>query len=193
MSIYTPETDVFEVHWEGPFTYEEFGAQFDNIESEENGLKKDAWVLYALYDDHPLYGKDVLYYIGKSKKIQERLKNHFDDWWGGKKCYIASVYEFENWKSSDESADYEGALKPEKIKNSKKVWTNEGNDLQISCIEELLIYGLTPAGNIRNKGSAKNSRNYRIFNTGSLGSLPSEVSGGYMLEHSINLVENGEE
>jgi len=39
----------------------------------------------------------------------------------------------------------------------------------ISPIEELLICALWPAGNSRNKNTAKNSWRFRVFNTGFMG------------------------
>ena len=117
-------------------------------------------------DDHPLYGRDALTYIGKAVKqvLSVRVKQH--EWWANK-VYVASVFKFENWEKS-QNWTYKIAIKDDDI---------------ISKIEELLIYSLSPAYNQRNKRTAKNSQQIRIFNTGQHGVLPTEISGMYNIEH----------
>ena len=162
---------ILEIFWEGPFSKESL-----NSYATANPDAADVWKVYAIYDDHPLYGKDVLSYIGKAVKqpLQKRVNQH--DWWE-RKIYVASIWNFSSWQKS-EDWDYDDALT---------------DDKSVSKVEELLIFALTPAYNKRNKGSAKLSRDTRIFNTGSIGSLPVEVSGWYAIEGSPNPDEDEKE
>ena len=160
----TSKENILEVFWEGPFSKVDL-----NKYAKENPDNAKIWKLYAIYDDHPLYGKDVLTYIGKADKqsLNKRVNQH--SWWE-QKIYVASIWNFTSWHKSGDW-DYEDAL----VDSST-----------IVKLEELLIFALTPAYNKRNKSSAKFSRDTRIFNTGSIGSLPAEVSGWYAIEGSPN-------
>lgn len=156
---YTEE--IFEIYWEGPFSKKEFKRQVTKRKSAPK-----AWCLYAMCDDHPLYGRDALTYIGKAveQPLADRVKQH--DWWANE-IYVASVFKFVSWPES-QKAPYKNAIRDNSI---------------ISKIEELLIYSLSPAYNQRNKKTAKNSQKIRIFNTGQHGVMPTEVSGLYNIEH----------
>ncbi len=157
--------DIYEVYWEGPFDKKAFLKQLKRKKA------PNAWSLYAMYDDHPLYGADTLTYIGKAVKqtIADRLKQH--NWWA-KFLYVGTIRKFENWGESNENWNYKDAIK-----------SNEGDDKIVSALEELLIFGLQPAYNRQNKNTANNSYPFRILNTGNLGSLPAEVSGLYHVEN----------
>lgn len=163
MTSYPPE-QIFEVNWEGPYTYSELESEEEDYPGFHASLK-----LYAKYQDHPLYGRGCLTYIGKAvdQHILKRLAQHD---LGRDKVYVANVVSFTNWDESDRlrELDYD-----------ERSFVEDADT--ISAIEELLIYALWPAGNLRNKSSAKNSWGFRIFNTGHLGDLPPEVSGHYAL------------
>ena len=166
-----PAEDIYELEWSGPYTYEEL----EEYQTDEAAFT-DTLSLYAKYEDHPLYGRKVLTYIGKAveQTVVKRLSQHNLD---TETIYVATIYPFKSWKET--AANYEKPyLQQTLIRNG------EGHADIISHIEELLIYALWPAGNIRNKSSAKNSWSYRIFNTGHLGDLPPEVSGHYALENA---------
>ena len=167
MSNY-PKEEIYEVYWDGPFNIE----TLDNYAKEEPDLAK-LWSLYSKYEDHPLYGRKVLTYIGKAEKqtVLERLKQHHLE---REKVYVGIVYKFESWEKSNNTF--------EKDWKQHKEHVVKGNEKIISPIEELFIYSLWPAGNIRNKSSAKNSWQFRVFNTGNKGSIPDEISGHYVLE-----------
>lgn len=156
--------DVYEVYWEGPFTEKQFKKQLKRKKA------PNAWVLYAMVSDHPLYGKDVITYIGKAvlQPIETRIEQH--KWWA-KKIYVASVYKFDNWQKSNDDWGYSESL------------IGEDNNPEISKIEELLIYSMAPSGNQRNKNTAKDSETIRIFNTGEHANIAGEISGYYQLEH----------
>lgn len=157
---------TFEVWWHGPYTFEELKKK-----------KKSAFArtlkLYAVYGDHPLYGRQVLTYIGKAvrRDLITRLSEHNLE---REPIYVANVMRFDGWAESNAIADKDGW--------DPKDFLGRDDEEHISRIEELLIYGLWPAGNLRNKNTARHSSQYRIFNTGELGSLPPELSGGYMIE-----------
>ena len=69
MSKYPPE-EIYEIWWHGPYNLENLKAESEEFVAT---LK-----LYARYDDHPLYGRDVLTYIGKATKqtVITRLNQH---------------------------------------------------------------------------------------------------------------------
>lgn len=166
MSKY-PAEEIYEIYWDGPF----------NITTLEQYAKKEPdlaahWSLYAKYEDHPIYGRDVLTYIGKAEKqpVLKRLKQHELE---RENIYVGVIYKFDNWEETN--------------KNFEKSWKKQkGNVVKdekiISPVEELLICALWPAGNSKNKKSAKNSWPFRIFNTGYHGSIPQEISGHYVVE-----------
>lgn len=168
---------IFEIFWWGPYSLNEI--------KEEDKNYLNTLSLYAVYGDHPLYGRKVLTYIGKSinQRIDVRLSQHD---LGNEEIYVAGILPFTNWKASYQLDQTEYDLKEYIIyrDHGLEIVINDTHSQIISNIEELLIYALWPAGNIRNKNSAKNSWSYRLFNTGHLGSLPPEVSGQYALENA---------
>ena len=123
-------------------------------------------MLYQLYGQHPVYGSNVLLYIGMTKDGAQRFEQH--DQWVRDECDImsfrlGSLGQFTSWKEWD---------KLEKYKKTK------GEIVQ--KIEALLIYAHQPAYNAANKNSAKNiSANIRIFNSGKYGQLLPELSYRY--------------
>jgi hypothetical protein len=144
---------IYEIAWDGPFEWRE-------------GLKhcKTHHVLYQLYGSHPLYGPDVLLYLGASHRdIKRRLKTHEKEWiheeWGDIRIRLGSVREFKTWNAQ----------------NAKKGWIKH-NRAVIEPIEGLLIYANQPAYNERNKSDAAGAQGIRIFNTGKLGSILPEIS-----------------
>ena len=167
---YPPE-EIYELDWNGPYTYDELKEYQTDDPAFTNTLS-----LYAKYEDHPLYGRKVLTYIGKAidQTVVKRLSQHDLD---TETIYVATIYPFKSWKES--ASNYEKPYLEQSIIRDKK-----GHADIISRIEELLIYALWPARNTRNKNTAKNSWGYRIFNTGYLGDLPSEISGHYALENA---------
>ncbi|GGX73176.1 hypothetical protein GCM10011309_23960 [Litorimonas cladophorae] len=171
MTTEYPPEDIYEVTWSGPYTYEEL-KEYEKVDPDFTNTLS----LYAKYQDHPLYGRKVLTYIGKAigQTVVKRLGQHDLD---TETVYVATIYPFESWKAS--AANYKKRfLKQNYIRNGKD------HVEIITGIEELLIYALWPAGNVRNRMAAKNSWGYRIFNTGYLGDLPPEVSGHYALENA---------
>lgn len=167
---YPPE-EIYELDWNGPYTYETLIEHETDEPEFTNTLS-----LYAKYEDHPLYGRKVLTYIGKAidQTVVKRLSQHD---LGTETFYVATIYPFKSWKKS--AANYEKPYLEQFI-----IRSGEGHADIISRIEELLIYALWPAGNIRNKKTAHKSWGFRVFNTGYLGDLPAEISGHYALENA---------
>ena len=93
-----PET-LYDVFWEGPVAWQK-----------RSRLIKPNHVLYAIYGAHPLYGRDVLLYIGRSEKdIGERLGGH--EWWVQGEVdlvtvRVASVGKFPGWASWEKIPRY---------------------------------------------------------------------------------------
>jgi len=149
---------TIDVYWEGPY---EWGVHNKHI--------KKSHVLYALYGTHPLYGRDMLLYIGRTERdVGIRLSEH--GYWADYECdriniRVASMGEIESWKDWEEGERYERA-------------TNS----DVERVETLLIYAHQPAYNTRNKESLEIARNIRIFNTGHFGSLLPELSYRYYSE-----------
>lgn len=163
-----PSEEIYEIYWEGPFSIDEL----EDYAAEEPDLA-GYWSLYAKYEDHPIYGNNVLTYLGKAEKqpVLKRLKQHDIE---REKVYVGVIYKFESWAKTNK--DFEKSWK----KQSKNIIKEPAI---ISPIEELLICALWPAGNSRNKNTAKNSWPFRVFNTGYTGSIPQEVSGHYTIEN----------
>lgn len=177
MSEYLEE-DIFEVTWHGPYTLKSLEKECADHQDFANTL-----CLYAKYEDHPIYGRKVLTYIGKTveQSIVQRLSQHGLT---TEIIYVANICHFKDWKHS------------ENIDNKPKydlgdfIRSGEGDSAIISRIEELLIFALWPAGNTRNKNTASGSWKYRLFNTGDLGDLPAEVSGHYALYNTPKPEDN---
>ena len=158
---------MYEIYWEGPFTI----AELTKYAQEEPELAS-YWSLYSKYEDHPIYGRDVLTYIGKAEKqsVLTRLKQHDLE---REKVYVGVIYKFENWEKTNKNFEEDWETHKERVVKSEAI---------ISPIEELLICALWPAGNSKNKNTAKNSWPFRLFNTGYHGSIPQEISGQYVIE-----------
>lgn len=146
---------LYDVYWEGPFAWDK-----------RKGQVKLYHVLYQIYGQHPVYGSNVLLYIGRTEKGMERLNQH--DSWVWDECdemtfRVASLGEFTSWKEWNESEHYDPA-KPAIVEK----------------IEAILIHAHSPAYNAANKSSAKGkSKGIRVFNSGRFGQLLPEVSYKY--------------
>lgn len=148
---------IFEVFWDGPFEW-------------RKGIKdcKEHHILYQVYGYHPLYGSNVLLYIGSSHtSVKTRLKEHewwLDEEWEDTQVRLGSIREFTTWRSQE----------------VKKRWPKPGK-MTVEAIEALLIYANQPVYNDRNKSDAKKAKGIRIFNNGRLGQILPEVSHKYFL------------
>ena len=145
---------IYDVHWEGPFKWEECGKYL-----------KPGHMLYGLSGAHHLYGRDVLLYLGRTDNgIAKRLTTHAE-WveyeYDAITVRVASVGVFTSWKT------WEAIERPYPAVNSDVV----------RGIEGLLIYAHQPAYNSMSKSSLDRvSYGIRILNTGRIGHLLPEVS-----------------
>jgi len=159
---------ICDVYWDGPHKWE------------EKPPFKLGHVLCSLHGTHPLYGRDVLLYIGKTDvDMDTRLSQHA--WWVEEELDVvtlkfASIRVFEgndsieNWRRNDDER------KPD-VTCSKKA----APDI-VREVEALLIYAHQPAFNTSGKVSLNVRRGLRIFNTGKLGLLHPELSWAYFDE-----------
>jgi hypothetical protein len=140
---------TYYVYWEGPFDW--------------GHPAKAEHVLYQIYGAHPLYGQDVLLYIGlTARDVNERLSEH--EWWVGDSSdrvsvRYGSVGKFTSWP------DWKNIKRP-----------NDASNEAIRKIEALLIYANQPAFNTANKKNIEKAEGIRVFNTGTFGRLLPEIS-----------------
>lgn len=143
--------NVIHLQWEGPFTQEEINSL--NNESSDYGI-------YQIYGTHPIYGSDVLVYIGKASNqtFATRLKQH--KW-------------VQNTANPNELKYYIGRVSGEKTPKFQK-WED-----YINLSEQLLIYAHAPAFNSQNLNSIKDEdcKNVHVLNWGMRKDLLPEVSG----------------
>jgi hypothetical protein len=120
-------------------------------------------VLYSIEGSHPVYGRDVLLYIGKTDGgIGNRLSYHeewVDDELDPVRVRIASIGEFTDWDEWEKLPHYPKA-----------------NPEIVSKVEALLIFAHQPAYNTMGKISLRQRNGIRIFNTGKCGFLLPELS-----------------
>ena len=112
---------IIHISWTGPI-------EIDHI---KNYNDRDIdYGLYQIYGSHPIYGTDVLLYIGKAEQqtFSERIKR-------------------EDWDKNNDKI-YIGRL----IGNENMIIMNEWNK-KIEIAEKLLIYSHSPAMNAANIGS----------------------------------------
>jgi len=138
------------IDWDGPFSIDDLG-----------GLKDEGvdYGVYQIYGGHPVYGSNVLLYIGKA--VDQTFGKRISQ---------------EGWEDNRDSGNieiYVGRLSGNKTPESGK-W-----DLEISLAESLLIYSHKPAFNAQCIKSAptKGLENVHVFNWVAHRDLMAEVSG----------------
>lgn len=138
-----------DIDWQGPIKLKEL--------SKVNDYSKD-YGIYQIYGFHPVYGSNVLMYIGLAAKqtFCQRIKQ-------------------EGWEANKDAENievYVGRLCGETP--SVEEW-----ERLIAKVEKLLIFSHTPASNQSNIGTIPFSdlEDLHIINWGNHRSLASEVSG----------------
>jgi hypothetical protein len=141
---------LIQIQWEGPTKLTNLPALID--EETDYGI-------YQIYGKHPVYGSDVLLYIGKAdyQTLGKRISQ-------------------ENWLDTNDSNNtkiYVGRLHGSHTP-SHEIWSKE-----IDLAERLLIYVHKPAYNSRSVSSLPDSelKNIHILNWGHHRDLLPEVSG----------------
>ncbi|WP_457592529.1 hypothetical protein [Hydrogenimonas sp.] len=157
------------IEWIGPYSLEDIGYDFntDTYNSVKNSKLNNEdtdYGIYQVYGYHPIYGNDVLLYIGKaqhqtfSKRLAQEGWEYNTDY-KNIKFYIGRFFDKE--QVSDEE------------------W-----DKQIDLAEKMLIFAHEPARNssniknvTKNHSLLKEFENIRIFNYNAYRSLMPEISG----------------
>ncbi len=137
--------------------------------TEKSKLSHPRLQLYQIYGGHPVYGEQVLLYIGMSGNGAEtRFGDHDREWvrWLPSAATVtaACLKEFSSW------AEY----------NDKKYedeYFEEVDTPVLRTVESLLIYGHQPVYNTQGRQSIPDAcRGFRVFNTGAYRSLVPEIS-----------------
>lgn len=145
------------IEWEGVFSLKDLKS------GKLNDGKK--YGIYQIYGCHPVYGNDVLLYIGKAD-AQTFNKRLTQEWW---------------WEQNSDAKNlkiYVGRLFA-KEQPTNEIWSN-----MISYAEKMLIFSHSPAMNSsnifsisRNSNELKELENVQVFNYDEYRSLMPEVSG----------------
>lgn len=154
------QIEIINIRWEGPLTPEEA--------YEKNG--KTDYGVYQYYGDHPVYGLDVLLYIGmvSEQTFGERLRE----------------YDFGNWNQNIQTYLGRVCLEKKAVQPSDEVWGD-----MIDRVEKLLIHGCFPAFNsqgIATPPDANRHEELLILNWGNYRSLLPAISGHRVIAESLD-------
>lgn len=149
--------------WKGPFSLKE--AYKENDSSSDYGLYQ------VYYGDHPVYGPDVLLYIGmaSNRPFGQTLKSHkFEKWNQNILIYLGRLYT---------------------KKGSKPLTHTEWGEM-MERVEMLLAHACSPAFNFKwiktyPDAEADKDKKLLILNWGKYRSLPAAVSGYRFIEGSL--------
>jgi hypothetical protein len=146
------DTSHIHVNWDGPHSYDEAKKLTDGFVD---------FGVYQIYGAHPVYGSDVLLYIGKA--VQQTFGTRLSQ----------ESWNFHNQDSS-RVAVYVGRLSGYTETPDDEAWSE-----QISLVERLLIYAHWPAGNSSglNVSFGQEFHGIHILNWGKYRDLLPEVSG----------------
>jgi hypothetical protein len=143
------EIEIININWEGPFSIDDILN--NKIDSKKFAVKSDDIGLYQIYGSHPLYGSDILVYIGRTQN-----KNGF-------KSRLKGRWVIENGTDANNVQIYLGTI----FSDSKK-YNNKELNYCIEKAEILMINALKPAFNSSNIQSAKDfEQDYIVYNHGS--------------------------
>ena len=128
------DIEEIKIHWEGPFKLDDIIN--GNIDKQGHDVKAKDKGLYQIYGSHPLYGDNVLVYIGRTKNksgFKTRLKDRWVTQFGSDsnnvQIYLGTIFSDSNELQNEES--------------------------KIDKAEVLLINALKPAYNSSNIQSVK--------------------------------------
>ncbi|MGN4718480.1 hypothetical protein ACTFQ7_22070 [Bacillus cereus group sp. MYBK226-2] len=157
----TTKTSLFQILWDGPYNI----TDLIKLKNEEID-----YGIYQIYGNHPVYGNDVLLYIGKAdlQTIGQRISQ-------------------ENWPDTNDSNNtkiYVG-----RFHGSKNPTETEWS-VEIDLAERLLIYVHKPAYNSKGISSLTELefQDIHILNWGNYRSLLPEISGLRWTSKLDNLV-----
>ena len=147
---------VIRISWEGGYTLED-------LKNKKINSNKD-YGIYQVYGHHPVYGNNVLLYIGKADRQTFNIRLSQEDWGINEdpkniRFYVGRLF-------------------------AKKQPSDDEWSKMIDDAERMLIYAHSPAMNSsniksisRNEEKLKEFENVRIFNYDDYRSLMPEVSG----------------
>lgn len=145
--------DFIHLYWDGPYSL----TSITETKELGNDEKLDYGV-YQIYGGHPIYGHDVLLYIGKASEqtFSKRISQE-KHWWFNQDSMNVKIYL--------------GRLCGETPSN--EIWSS-----QIIKAEKLLIFSHRPAHNSSNINSIRSEelQNTHVINYGNHRSLLPEVS-----------------
>ncbi|WP_279620819.1 hypothetical protein NQ126_004590 [Priestia megaterium] len=157
----TENLHLIQVHWEGPYGI----ADLHSLKNEETD-----YGVYQIYGKHPVYGSDVLLYIGKAdyQTLGKRILQ--EDWLDTNDSNNTKIYVGRLHGSHTPSMDQ---------------WS-----LEIDLVERLLIYVHKPAYNARSISSLPDvtMQHVHVLNWGHHRDLFPEISGSRWtskLDHTV--------
>jgi hypothetical protein len=166
------ETINIKFEWEGSFSLKDIGLEFEtkkySLKNAKLNNKNRDFGLYQIYGFHPIYGDNVLLYIGKAtkqtfaKRISQEAWEHNQDF-KNIRIYVGRLLINENISFGSFKALIDRAEKMLIYSHSSAM--NSSNILNIS----------------KDKAKLKEFENIRVFNYDSYRSLMSEVSGEYWI------------
>lgn len=144
-------TNYIHLEWDGPYSYLEL-AELNNPVSD--------YGLYQVYGAHPIYGSDVLLYIGKAQQQTFKTRLYQEAW---------VEYNIDRNRVQFYIARVSGEHTP-----NAEDWNT-----QISIAEKMLIYANGPAANTSNKNTVPlgEIEQWHVLNWGAFRDILPEVSG----------------
>lgn len=153
--------------------WDEF-CELEELTKKVKGNNEDTdYGVYQIYGSHPIYGNDVLLYIGKA--IQQTFATRINQekhWWYNKDSSNVKIY-------------------LGRLIGNRPLDTAQWDEM-ISKAEEILIYSHKPAHNSSNINSVNEKRlsNTHVLNWGNYRSLLAEVSSMRLFDETKEDNEN---
>lgn len=162
--------DIIYVEWSGPYSHSDI---IDKRNNKNYKVTPDDIGLYQIYGSNPIYGNNVLIYIGKTVGEEENSKFY-------KRLNKGRGVILSN-EDSDNIQIYLGKIYYD---DSRK---HDTLSEDISKAESLLIHYHKPSNNSSNINSLKYyDKDYRVINTGNYRSLNKEISTtAFTKEHKL--------
>lgn len=161
-----------DIWWEGPFSQEEIVNNKINSNDYDNTADKVG--LYQIYGIHPLYGNNVLLYIGRTKNnkgFASRLNNRWETIYGSDntnvRIYLGTIF-----------TAAENNLTPEEEYE------------RIEYAEVLLINAMKPAfnsSNIKSVGKKYIDKDYSVNNLNNYKNIYPQLTSGYYWSDFLNI------
>jgi len=155
--------EEIKIFWEGPFKIDDI---LEDKINEPYEVRASGQGIYQIYASHPLYGNDVLVYIGRTKDAN------------GFKSRLKGRWVIENGSDAENVRIYLGTI----FSDSKKI---KDDSILIDKSEVLLINAMKPAYNSSNIQSANEdliSDNFILHNEGNYKNLYPVLDSKYFWE-----------